>query len=499
MKRDAWFELSLEGWRRSCASLPLWALALEGLCNSLDAGAARIELRLTPDDLTITDDAPGLLAPELATTLSLGRPQPRGRGLHGRGLKRLLAAFPEATLETAGTTLRFDAKGLQHDKNDRPRGTTLRLHRPLSPGEREEALRVLRSVIPPRGVTVLVNQQRLQEPALFLSLSPLDLETEWREGDTIARGRRAAEVRLYTPRKEEPAQLFELGIPAGPTNLPWHIDVQQRLPRPEGASRPYAEFLDELKLTLFEALVPRHLDRRDLRADWVFEVLGSSVPSAAALDAYISKSFPKNAVLNSSPRWDERARHLGAHIIETMHLPLRVCATLGTALERSDRFVQRREQESPPLSVKPTQQEAWLGELARFLASRLLGFRPRIAYVAQAPGGVAPVLDVAYRRDEKLLVLNTRGRLQFETPLSPQNLALLLHELARERAVEGDPAFLPAVEDLMARAALLLANEMSYLHERIQLEIPLDPDSLSSDGATQVAKMEELDPDDLEE
>src|SRR5205823_354960 len=117
-------------------------------------------------------------------------------------------------------------------------GTRLSLYRELSEEERAEAEHAIRLTIPPRGAELFVNGTGVSEPALFLVLSPVDLETVFVKGGVERRVWRPSEVRLYTPRKGELAHLFELGLPLSPMNLPWHVDVEQRVPRAEGAAGP---------------------------------------------------------------------------------------------------------------------------------------------------------------------------------------------------------------------------------------------------------------------
>ena len=65
----------------------------------------------------------------------------------------------------------------------------------------------------------------------------------------------------------------------------------------------------------------RYLDARELRADWVQEVLARWPLKSAILDAYVSKVMPRGSVLGGSARANDRARQLGAHQVMDIQEP----------------------------------------------------------------------------------------------------------------------------------------------------------------------------------
>jgi hypothetical protein len=101
------------------------------------------------------------------------------------------------------------------------------------------------------------------------------------------------------PRKGEEPRLFEMGVPVQRWNVPWHVDVGQRVPLGDGRDQVPERFALSVKATLLEALLHR-LDRRDLRGDWVNDVVARWPVTSTLLDAYVSKVFPKGSVLGAT-------------------------------------------------------------------------------------------------------------------------------------------------------------------------------------------------------
>ncbi|MET0402554.1 MAG: ATP-binding protein [Cystobacter sp.] len=285
--RSEWFELSEEGWRRSNRARPLGQLVREALQNAFDQRARRVSVRLGEAEVRIEDDAPsGLARDEFAFTVFLGEKDtpPTWRGRKGRGLKEMIAASDRAEVETVGRTLVFDHAGRHVKPNTREVGTCLRLFRRTSVREREAAAQLLRLTLPPAGVELLVDGRTVRSPRLRDSLEDCPLETVELHRGVERYAERPTRVDLYHPRPGETPHLFELGLPVEPHHLPWHVDVQQRIPL--AAERDAARDLYKRTLSaiLLESLAPE-LNRQELSGAWVTEVLAHFTLGQEALEA----------------------------------------------------------------------------------------------------------------------------------------------------------------------------------------------------------------------
>jgi hypothetical protein len=321
--RAGWFELSEEGWRRSNRARPLGQLVREALQNAFDQRARKVKVRLEEAEVRIEDDAPaGLARDEFAFTVFLGEKDtpPTWRGRKGRGLKEMIASSDRAEVETVGRTLVFDEGGRHVKPNSRRAGTCLRLFRSTPESEREAALQLLRLTLPPPGVELVINGRTVRPPRAKDSLEECVLETVELHRGVECYVERATRVDLYHPRPGEKPHLFELGLPVEPHHLPWHVDVQQRIPLAAERDAARDSYKRTLAAILLESLAPE-LGRQELSGAWVVEVLSHFTLGEEALGAYVDKVLPVRAVLSVGPRVDDRARQLGAKVVDLRGMP----------------------------------------------------------------------------------------------------------------------------------------------------------------------------------
>lgn len=456
-----WFEISEEGWARLSASRPLGRLLLEAIQNAFDASAQNVAVELGPERLAIEDDAAlGIVDERLVYTLFLSdkADDPSRRGRMGRGLKELLASADRADVETALATLRFGPEGRSRTPAVRERGTRIVVHRTSTEEELRGAEAMLRLTLPPRGVTVKVGGRALRRPRVMLSLPSTELETVVVADGVERAAMRATRIDLYPVRRGETAHLFEMGIPIQPWNVPWHCDVQQRVPLREGRDGASDRYLLALKAALLEATVHRNLDRRDLRAEWVQEVIGGWPVRSTLLDAYVSKVFPRGSLLPGSAHADDRARQLGAHIVEATTITPGALSALRRVLETSDEFVQRRSREIGGEPVEPSSVHAAFAESVRFLARKVARSTVKVRFFARDAGQDGWIEDALTDVSARVVSFNVKSTLRFDDVLEPTTLGVVLHELAHLVSAEHDRRFVDRLQYLGAATAVLLAE-----------------------------------------
>ncbi|MBW2464671.1 MAG: ATP-binding protein, partial [Deltaproteobacteria bacterium] len=305
MTRRDWFEISHDGWRQLSASRPLGRLLLEAIQNAFDERAQRIQVRLGPSAIEVVDDAEGGFGDErlvYTVFLSEKRQDPTRRGRMGRGLKELIASMHAATVETVGTTIEFTDAGRRAQRNRRKKGTRLVLRRNFLADELSSARALLRACIPPRDVVLRVDGEVVSRPELVLELPSQELETVVVSERVERAELRSTSVSVYMPREGETPQVYEMGLPVETWLVPWHVDVAQRIPLLEGRDGVPSRFKLALEATLLEAMISRYLDKRDLRGDWVQDVISRWPVKTSLLEAYVSKVFPRGAVLGGTSR-----------------------------------------------------------------------------------------------------------------------------------------------------------------------------------------------------
>ncbi len=461
MPRRDWFEISDEGWRRLSAARPLGLLVLEALQNAFDEGATLVSVELDRRAIVVEDDAASGFGDErLVYTVFLSdKPDdPTRRGRMGRGLKELIAAMDSVTVETVGRTIDFSENGRQSTENDRARGTRLELRRTFTEEDLAEAEARLRLCVPPKGTTLRVNGRSVRRPRLVLTLPECELETvAMRDGVERAVTRTTA-VHIYPPRRGDPPHLFEMGVPVQAWNAPWHADVAQRVPLGEGRDGVSERYQLQLKATLLEAMIHRYMDKRDLRDAWVHELIGRWPLKPAVLDAYVSKVFPRGAVLGGTSRANDRARQLGAHIVDASAISQSTYGALARVLETADDYVRRRAAEFKGDDVEPDEVQRKFADAVRWLARRVAGRVVRVRFFAHDPTDEGLLEDATTDVEARVIAFNVRGPLRFDDILDPQTLGVVLHEIAHLETPEHDRRFVERLQLIAGATARLLSE-----------------------------------------
>ncbi len=462
MSRNNWFEISNEGWRRMNAGRPLGALLKEGIQNCFDEDVTEVSVVVGDHEICIEDDAPRGFAQEaLVYTVFLTDKEdsPTKRGRKGRGLKELISAMESAIVDTIGRTVVFDEAGRHVAENDRPRGTRLTLRRRSTAAEVQVAVAQLSLIIPPKGITLLVNGKRIKPPRLYLSLWNCLLETVVIRHGVERITELPTRVDLYHPRRGEAAQLFEMGIPVEPLNVPWHVDVQQRVPLADHRDAATDHYKMILKSLLLEGLMGGDwLNRKELREGWVEEVISRQMISDRALEQYVARVFPRGSLLGGAERINDRARQLGGTVVEATAMSRGLYSALTRVMEPAEAFVHRREREFNERPVDPTPEQRRFAFFVRYLGERLLGRRLQVVFVRKEPTLDGLVEDAAFDATTGVLKFNILGKVEYGNPLSPTTLGILFHELAHHFVAEHDQRFIEHLQTLAGRAASLLAG-----------------------------------------
>jgi len=466
-----WFEISHDGWRRLASSRPLDRLLLEAVQNAFDEHAASVDVALGSDEITIEDDADsGFDDERLVYTVFLSdkSEDPTRRGRLGRGLKELIAAMETAAVETVGTTIEFTADGRRSNTNERTRGTRIVLGRHFEADELTKAAAVLRMCIPPKGVSLRVDGRLVRRPRLSLALPSCELETVVIRAGVERATTRTTTVSLYTPRRGEQAHVYELGLPVEAWDVPWHVNVDQRLPLVADRDGIPDRYKLTLKATLLEAMIHSYLDKRDLRADWVQDVIIRWPNKTSLLDAYVSKVFPRGAVLGGTSRANDRARQLGAHVIEAAAISHGAYLALERVLETADDYVRRRAAEFEGEAVEPDEVHTRFAEAVRWLARRVAGRVVRVLFFASDPNDAGLLEDATTDVDARVISFNVKGPLRFDDILDPSTLGVVLHEIAHLDTPEHDRRFIDRLQLLAGATVRLLAEGGQPLAELLR-------------------------------
>lgn len=355
--------------------------------NARDEDVSEVSIELQPGGrglthLTVTDDSPdGWRSLRDAWTLfspSYKKADPTKAGRFNLGEKLVLAIAREAEIQTMNGSVKFGEHG-----REETRFKTV--------PEREEAERLIRSLLVPDHITLTLNGEvipsRLPVVTFFASL---ETERADEEGNLRPATRRGT-VNVYEPLPGEKGTLYELGIPVVETGDRWHVSVEQKVP----VSLDRTGLVTPGWLRDLRAEVLNHtaefLTEEQAAERWVAVALEDDRVNAEAVQTVVTTRFGEDAVIYdpSDPEANRIAASEGRAVIHG-----------GTFSRKAWEHVRAAEAILPAGKVtpspKPFEREgetltevdtADYPELVAYMerfARAVLGFTPRIRFVRQA-------------------------------------------------------------------------------------------------------------------
>jgi hypothetical protein len=302
-----WFRTDRKGLAKLLERRGKTALLLELIANACDAdGVTTVDVVLSPEDnarkvwVTVTDDSPeGFKDLSHAYTLfaeSDRRKQANKRGRYTLGEKLVLAMCDEASIVTTKGGVMFDARGRQTMKAKRPAGSEFLGLVRMTRVEMNEIRTELRKIIPPIGVTITVNREKIA-PRFPLAVFEATLPTELADDEGILRRtRRKTTVCVYAPLPGETAHLYELGFPVVETDDRWHVDIGQKIPLNMDRDNVTPVFLREIR-TLVVNHMHEHLTEDDASTALVNEALADDDATPEAVRKALDLKFGEKSAI----------------------------------------------------------------------------------------------------------------------------------------------------------------------------------------------------------
>lgn len=448
MAKNKWFEVSKTGLaqvarRRGPAFLPL-----ELLANAWDTNATKVVIEFHHESRGIANihvednDPEGFKDLSAAYTLyghTDRRADPTKRGRFCIGEKEVLSLCRGAVIQSVGGNVAFKADGTRRTRGQ-PRtevGTIFNGNVHMTKDEVAEALRALFQVIPPKGITTLINGTEPSAPEKlgdFTTTLPTELGDA--EGN-MRRTRRKTRVDIYDVDGDVP-WLYELGIPV--CELPddkWHVDVQQKVPLPRDRDSVSPAYLQALRVEIVNNFHEK-LEDEDAGAAWVRAATSDDDVDAEAFTSIIHKRHGEEIASYSvqDPEANKTGVSKGYTVLAGGSLSpgeWKNAKRFETMQSSSVLFPTERAVFSPDgedIRVKnPTTSMKAVIAFAEGIGEELLGFVPSVDIVRDHQNYLACYGDKSLRFNLRKL-----GRAWFQA--FPNNIEdvidLLLHEFAHE-------------------------------------------------------------------
>lgn len=255
---NKWFDVDKEGLGKIVAARGKSYVINELAQNSWDQNITAVDIRLRSDGngmalLEVEDDDPeGFLDLALSHTLfgeSPKKSNPEKRGRFNLGEKLVLAIASEASIISTKGCVMFEREGIRRRSNKRREKGTLfsaRIH--ITKEELDDVILHAKILLPPKGVTTRVNGEVLPyqtEIRSFETSLPTIMSDELGYLKNVMRKTSVALVGGTTG-----SWLYEMGIPVMEIDLPWSVNVGQRIPLGMSRESVPESFMSALRVSI---------------------------------------------------------------------------------------------------------------------------------------------------------------------------------------------------------------------------------------------------------
>ncbi len=355
----SWFDVDKSGLAALMEHRGKAFAIFELISNAFDASATRVDVSLKPienvpyADLKVMDDSPqGWL--DLSESFTVFGRSRRGkdaekRGRFSLGEKLVLSLCRYAQIQSTTGTITFDDKGRRQSKATLRNGTLFEGEIRMNRSELTEASYELGKIIPPEGIELFFNNEPIERPKpikTFTVKLPTMIADE--EGN-LRPSQRQTTVEVFYADGPFHADILEMGIPVCEVDLPWRLNVLQKVPLNFERNSVTDAFRRALQVAAVNAM-PEQLTSEEATKPWVQETMGDSRIQPAALKTVVNKRFGERAVVANpaDPMANAQAAANGCPVIHGGSLSSEAWANIrkhGTVVATSQAFPQPRPQD----------------------------------------------------------------------------------------------------------------------------------------------------------
>lgn len=301
MKTKEWFQVDRRGLARLLEKKGKAFALFELVQNAWDeSGVTGVTIRLEPEGhgtarLIVSDNAPNGFA-DLTHAYTLfadskkkGDATKRGRFNLGEKLFLSLCNSAEVVSTTGG--VRFDNEGRHSIRSRRSAGSEINAVLRMTKPELAETVAAFHRLIRPAGIVTALNGVLLEPREPLAIVEGVRLATEIADGDgNMTRTIRNCSIEVYEPRPDEPASLYEMGIPVLETGDRWHVNITQKVPLTMDRENVPPAFLRDVRAAVLNAMAAK-LTQDDAASKWATDAVTSDAVEPAAVVAFMDARF----------------------------------------------------------------------------------------------------------------------------------------------------------------------------------------------------------------
>lgn len=301
---SGWYEASKTGLEKVARRRGLSFVLLELIQNGLDtrAGTVKVTLEPVPDAQRVwvrveDDDPDGFKDMTHAWTLfaeSEKKGDPTKRGRFNLGEKLVLAVCESAEVISTKSSVRFDSDGRHIGRKRREKGTLFEGLIKMTRAEMDEVRQAARLIIPPAACEVFIDGEKLPSRTPLASFE-VTLPTEIADSEGfLKRSARKTTVNVFALLSPV-SRIYELGIPVVETELPWDVEITQKIPLNSDRDNVTPAYLREVSVAVVNHM-HKFLKPEDAVLPAVQEALGDSRISVEAVTTIVTHQHGEKRV-----------------------------------------------------------------------------------------------------------------------------------------------------------------------------------------------------------
>jgi hypothetical protein len=296
-KNTEWFSVDRAGLAKQLADVPAWRLVAELIQNAWDERSTICNVHIVPlghgiTQVIVDDDNPTGFA-DLTHAWTLFAPSMKAdkaeqRGRFNMGEKMLLALARTAMIESTTGTVIFDATGRTISRRKLAAGSRITVDLKLTKDQAGDIVGDLQRLVPAIPTFVCGIQLPAAEVVgTFQAILPtVTTDAEGR----FVRTQRRTDVRIYQVTDERPAAIYEMGIPVVAIDLPWSVDVQQKVPLNRDRDNVTPAYLQELRVHVLNHMATV-MKQDQFSQDWARAAAGDQNADPAAVERSLDARF----------------------------------------------------------------------------------------------------------------------------------------------------------------------------------------------------------------
>jgi hypothetical protein len=275
----SWFDVDPKGLRAVLARRGPEFILYELIANGWDEpGVSKVEAQLSKTghdaySLLVQDNAPQGFH-DLSHAYTLFAPSKKltdveSRGRWNWGEKLVVANAESAMITTTKGQVIFHRDGRRYTTDlIQPIGTMVSLDFQLTEAQAKSLDRAARLLLPPEKVLTYWDKKALQRPPLVQTAhGPMPTEVADEHGN-LRPTKRNTDIQLFFVPEGEQAWLYEMGIPVCELDMPWHVNVLQKIPLTMDRESVRPAFLKVLYVTIMNEAYARLITKEQATEPW---------------------------------------------------------------------------------------------------------------------------------------------------------------------------------------------------------------------------------------